>query len=202
MFVKFMRKEGAPIWIKAESVVTVEPARTGGSLVVPMGDGLDYEVVEEPEVVLALLAGETPPAPKKTKRVATKKTKVAEEPVAEAPAATTEEPSVEAKPKKATKRATTKKKTAAKADAKAPAQEPVAAPEPPPVFFPAEQLERIRKMAPGSVRKLANTLNKQFNVSDPESVIKHLEQTGVIAVVEHGHVNWQPTTIPLPAVGK
>ncbi len=163
MFVKLMRKEGQPIWIKAESVVTVEGSLTGGSIVVPMGDGLDYEVIEEPEVVLALLAGEKPPAPKKAKRATTKKAKEKEE-------------AEESKPKKTTRKRTTKKKE----------------PEVPPVFFPVEQLERVRKMAPGSVRKLANTLNKQFNVSDPDALIKHLEATGVIAVVEHGHVNWLP----------
>ncbi|MBQ9740094.1 MAG: hypothetical protein IJV91_04045 [Kiritimatiellae bacterium] len=42
-------------------MVTVEPSRGGGSIVVPIGDGLDYEVKEPPEAVLAVLDG-APPA--------------------------------------------------------------------------------------------------------------------------------------------
>ncbi len=178
MFIKLMRKEGLPIWIKAESIVTVEPTRTGGSLVVPLGDGLDYEVCENPETVLALIAGEPLPkieppttqeeAPKKTKRVATRKAKAKAETESEVAVTPTEE-----KPKK--KRATRKAKE-----------------EPAPIFFPVDQLDRIRKMAPGSVKKLSNTLVTQFKIEDPDAIVKHLEDSGVIAVVEHGHVNWLP----------
>ena len=52
MFVKFTRKDGAPVWLNANYVVTVEPLRTGGTLVVPVGDGIDYEVREEPQAVI------------------------------------------------------------------------------------------------------------------------------------------------------
>ena len=47
---------GRPIWLNASFVVTVEPTPIGGAIVVPIGDGLDYEVRESPETVLALLA--------------------------------------------------------------------------------------------------------------------------------------------------
>ena len=50
-----------PIWLNASFIVTVEPARSGGSIVVPIGDGLDYDVKEPPETVLALL-NDAPPA--------------------------------------------------------------------------------------------------------------------------------------------
>ena len=53
---------GQPIWLNASFVVTVEPTRIGGAIVVPIGDGLDYEVRETPETVLALLAGAPAPA--------------------------------------------------------------------------------------------------------------------------------------------
>ena len=53
---------GQPIWLNASFVVTVEPTRSGGAIVVPIGDGLDYEVRETPETVLALLAGAPAPA--------------------------------------------------------------------------------------------------------------------------------------------
>ncbi len=185
MFIKLMRKAGEPIWIKAESIITVEPARTGGTVVVPMGDGLDYEVVEEPETVLALIAGEPPPKPKKATR-ATKKTKAKEEETA-AP----EDAPAEPKKAKRTVRKTKAEPEVAPADAAPTEAEPVEETEPvAPVFFPAEHLVRVRKMAPGSVRKLTNTLVKQFNVEDPDTIVKHLEATGVITVVEHGRVNW------------
>ena len=53
MFVKFTRKDGSPIWLNASFVVTVEPVKGGGSIVVPVGDGLDYEVREGVEQVVA-----------------------------------------------------------------------------------------------------------------------------------------------------
>ena len=53
---------GQPIWLNASFVVTVEPTRSGGAIVVPIGDGLDYEVRESSETVLALLAGAPAPA--------------------------------------------------------------------------------------------------------------------------------------------
>ena len=61
MFIQLTRTDGSPVWLNASFVVTVEPSRGGGSIVVPIGDGLDYEVKEAPEAVLAVLDG-APPA--------------------------------------------------------------------------------------------------------------------------------------------
>lgn len=61
MFIRLTRTDGLPIWLNASFIVTVEPARSGGSIVVPIGDGLDYDVKEAPETVLALLDN-APPA--------------------------------------------------------------------------------------------------------------------------------------------
>ena len=61
MFIQLTRTDGSPVWLNASFVVTVEPSRGGGSIVVPIGDGLDYEVKEKPEAVLAILDG-APPA--------------------------------------------------------------------------------------------------------------------------------------------
>ncbi len=195
MFIKLTRKDGSPIWINATSVVTVEPARESGAIVVPAGDDLDYEVVESPETVVALLTGEPPPEPPKKAKRATRKTKAKADGETET-AAETAAGSAGEKPKKTAKRATRAKK-AAPDESEPPAEpaspaEPEEAPAASPVFFPAEHLERVRKMAPGSVRKLANTLATQFKIEDPDSVVRHLEETGVISVVEHGHVNWLP----------
>ena len=62
MYIKLTRMNGQPIWLNASFVVTVEPTPIGGAIVVPIGDGLDYEVRESPETVLALLAGSPAPA--------------------------------------------------------------------------------------------------------------------------------------------
>lgn len=61
MFIRLTRTDGLPVWLNASFIVTVEPARSGGSIVVPIGDGLDYDVKEPPETVLALLDA-APPA--------------------------------------------------------------------------------------------------------------------------------------------
>lgn len=58
MYIKLTRFDNTPVWINAAFVVTVEPRKQGaGSIVVPIGDGLDYEVRETPEAVLAMLEG-------------------------------------------------------------------------------------------------------------------------------------------------
>ena len=56
-FVRLTRLDGSPIWLNASFVVTVEPRKGGGSVVVPIGDGLDYDVRETPEAVLSYLDG-------------------------------------------------------------------------------------------------------------------------------------------------
>ena len=60
MFIKLTRTDGRPIWINPEFVVTVEDRKGGGSIVVPAGDGLDYDVKESPDAVMRMCAGEMP----------------------------------------------------------------------------------------------------------------------------------------------
>ncbi len=55
MFVKFTKKDGTPIWINANLIVTVEAVRNGGAIVVPVGDGLDYEVRESVETLIPMV---------------------------------------------------------------------------------------------------------------------------------------------------
>ena len=57
MFIKLTRLNGAPIWINGAYVVTVEKGRQVGAVVVPIGDGLDYDVKETPEQILAMIDG-------------------------------------------------------------------------------------------------------------------------------------------------
>lgn len=206
MFVKLTKMDGSPLWVNAAYVVTVEPSRTGGAVVVPLGDGLDYDVRETPEAVIQMVAGDAP-APKRTKRATSKKAKDGdgEEQEAESAEAKPEaEPTDEPKPAAAKKSAPARK---AKPKAKAePEEEPKPAADAPSVFPEAEgggdfalpdaDVERLRKFAPKSLRKLYNTLMAQFGVTDPKSVSMYLVHKGVIAI-DKTHVNW----ISEPVVG-
>jgi len=62
MFIKLTKFDNRPVWLNASFIVTVEPRRDGaGAVVVPIGDGLDYDVRETPEQVLRML--ESAPTP-------------------------------------------------------------------------------------------------------------------------------------------
>ena len=237
MFLKFTRLDGTPIWINSTFVVTVEPRRNGGSVVVPIGDGLDYDVREAPEKVLAMLGGSVPasvaaspdePAPEETAMALAKPEsapvvavpppkalpekfvdvvanslsapqpdEVDSKPVPE-PAVTTatgatitvssaETPApakkttrkrkvkaetdgeTEEKPKKATRTRKTAKKV-----------EPL---------MDEAQIERLKKMAPGSLKKLQNTLASQFRIENVEETVKFLIEANVLKL-DQDHVNW------------
>ena len=62
MFIKLTRFDNRPVWLNASFIVTVEPRRDGnGAVVVPIGDGLDYDVRETPAEVLRMLEGAPEP---------------------------------------------------------------------------------------------------------------------------------------------
>jgi len=216
MFIKLTRLDNTPIWINAAFVVTVEPRKGGGSVVVPIGDGLDYDVRETTDQVLAML-GDAPapavvpvPAPKllaPTPEDVSPDT----EPPRDAPPA--DRPAEEAKPTKRVRRTRkvaegdaaepkpAKRTRRAKKAAEDAAETPeVAAPVPPEAPAPVAErvpdevsdalVERLRKMMPGSMRKLRNTLVTQFKVADVEAVVASLQTRGVIEV-EHEHVIWR-----------
>ena len=191
MYIKLTRFDNRPVWLNAAFVVTVEPRRDGsGSVVVPIGDGLDYDVRESPEEVLRLLEGcpapqvvpvpvsdcltKTPadvsPEPeRKEDAVAAPAREDAGGTVVEAPAA---------KPAKKPARA---KKPAAPKKAK-PAKKPV-------LELSDEEVARLEKLAPKSVAKLKNTLSTQFRVADVSETVAALAEKGVIGI-DGNHVNW------------
>ena len=240
MFIKLTKLDGTPIWINAVYVVTVEPRKGGGSVVVPVGDGLDYDVRESPEKVLAIL-GDVPappvipipssdaltktpadvsPEPESNRQLVAEARQEAsaqrpepkpaaggiESPVGmagtlvapEAGAATEavtgtelangsaaaevadghEPEAAEEKPRKRARKTTTAKKPRAPRKAKKPA-----------LPIPEAQVERLRKMAPGSVKKLQNTLQTQFKVEDAEGAVAALEANGVVKL-DRDHVIW------------
>ena len=191
MFIKLTRKDGSPIWLNASFVVTVEPLRGGGSVVVPIGDGLDYDVRETPEAVLALLDGAPAPAvvpvpssdaltamPDDVSPVATAEEAVAEsEPESES----------EAKPAKRTRKA-----KAAVGGAAVPAKKPAkprARGRKPALTLSEDEIGRLRKLAPKTVKKLANTLTAQFKVEDVEVTVRALEAHGIVEL-DQERVKW------------
>lgn len=207
MYIKLTRLDNSPIWINAGFVVTVEPRRGGGAIVVPIGDGLDYDVRESPEDVLGMLSGAPlptvvpVPAPKgltKAPEDVSPEPEPQSPPAPPAPAVVPDPPAAVEKPaRKTTTRARAKSKSEASASDSA---EPGAAkatkkpraprkPKLPELTLADEQVERLRKMAPGSVRKLQNTLVTQFKVDEPDSVIKALEARQVFSL-DRDHVVW------------
>ena len=193
MYIKLTRFDNRPVWLNAAFVVTVEPRRDGsGAVVVPIGDGLDYDVRESPEEVLRMLEGcpapqvvpvpvsdcltktpadvspeleRKPPEPERQEKEIAK-------PIEEKPG----EP--EAKPVKKPARA---KKPAAAKKAK-PAKEPV-------LELSDDEVTRLGKLAPKSIAKLKNTLSTQFRVADVSETVAALEAKGVIKI-DGNHVSW------------
>ena len=193
MYIKLTRFDNRPVWLNAAFVVTVEPRRDGsGAVVVPIGDGLDYDVRESPEEVLRMLEGcpapqvvpvpvsdcltKTPadvsPEPERKPPEPERQEKEIAKPIEEKPG----EP--EAKPVKKPARA---KKPAAAKKAK-PAKKPV-------LELSDDEVTRLGKLAPKSIAKLKNTLSTQFRVADVSETVAALEAKGVIKI-DGNHVSW------------
>ena len=200
MYIKLTRFDNRPVWLNAAFVVTVEPRRDGsGSVVVPIGDGLDYDVRESPEEVLRMLEGcpapqvgpvpvsdcltKTPadvsPEPERKPPEPVRQEKEAEKPVegrAEAPAVMPAAPA-----EKPAKKPVKAKKPAAAKKAK-PAKKPT-------LELSDEEVTRLGKLAPKSIAKLKNTLSTQFRVADVSETVAALEAKGVIKL-DGNNVSW------------
>ena len=184
MFITLTRPDGTPIWINASFVVTIEPRKGGGSVVVPIGDGLDYEVRESPEAVLAML-GDAPSASVVPVPVSDALTPmpadVSPEPEPEPPAPPAEEKPTRRSPRSKAKAAAPAASGKVSAAAKPTANRRAAA-KPSVAELGDDDVERLRRLAPGSVKKLQNTLANQFNVTDAEKVVQTLAGRGVLEV--------------------
>ena len=218
MFIKLTRFDNRPVWLNASFIVTVEPRRDGnGAVVVPIGDGLDYDVRETPAEVLKLLEGAPEPkvvpvpvsdcltkTPADVSPEPEKKDPPPPPPPAPAPAApevsaAEEAPQVEEsgkKPRKRTMRKTTKSAVEKKPRAAKKADEPK--PEPPAAPLKLElsddQVARLRKMAPKSLAKIKNTLATQFHVGDVVGTVAALAEKGIYKI-DGNHIEWaaEPT---------
>ena len=208
MYIKLTRFDNRPVWLNAAFVVTVEPRRDGsGSVVVPIGDGLDYDVRESPEEVLRMLEGcpapqvvpvpvsdcltKTPadvsPEPTDTRGGETQHSsdRVAAASPVHNPPQDGKPPrggAVSAAPaEKLAKKPTRTKKPAATKRAK-PAKKLV-------LELSDEEVTRLGKLAPKSIAKLKNTLSTQFRVADVSETVAALEAKGVIKL-DGNHVSW------------
>lgn len=193
MYIKLTRTDGSPIWLNAAFIVTIEPQkRAAGSVVVPIGDGLDYDVRESPETVLALLDGA--PVPAVVPVPSTDALTLAPEDVSpEEEPAPPQEPAPAARQdkKSSPRRAKTKTPKSASADAEqtpdeAPAVKKTAArsrgkKKALPVIDEAG-IERLRKLAPKSLKKLKNTISSQFNIEDTDGAVEALAKAGVFTL--------------------
>ena len=213
MFIRLTKKDGTFVWLNTEYIVTVEPVRTGGTIVVPVGDGLDYEVRESAETIISLVEG-TPVAEIAATVAETPEEAPAEATPAEAPVFEQTEVEVKSEAESAAAVAAVIQLTPPEAPAEGkPAKRarktkgrPVPAGTPAtegerkvvrhraarktPLELTEDQLSRIRAMAPRSVKRLSNTLSSQFDVIEPETVIRSLVEHDIITVDEQSHITW------------
>lgn len=191
MFIKLTRKDGSPIWLNASFIVTVEPTRGSGAVVVPIGDGLDYEVRESPEAVLALLDGAPVPAvvpvPTTDALTATPDDVSPDDP-ADATAVPAAGPDASPKAKTAKKTRAKAKASDAAAGEKKPAK-PRGRSRKATLDLSDDDVERLKKLAPKSLKKLTNTLVAQFKVADAEATVAALVGRNVISL-DQEHVKW------------
>ena len=186
-FIKLTRLDGSPIWLNASFVVTVEPRKGGGAVVVPIGDGLDYDVREPPEAVLAVIDGAPVP------EIVPVPTSDALTPTPDDVSPEPEKADGEADGKtaaKAPRKASPRRRATAGTDAPAPAAtfEPLPLNKPE-VELLEDEIARLRKMAPRTVKKLQNTILNQFKGVNSESAVTTLAARGIITI-DGTRVNW------------
>ena len=197
MYIKLTRFDNRPVWLNAAFVVTVEPRRDGnGAVVVPIGDGLDYDVRESPEEVLRMLEGcpapQVVPVPVSdclTKTPADVSPEPERKPAVTTPAREDAGGTVTA-PVREDADGTVAKPVKKPARAKKPAAAKKAKPAKKPVLeLSDEEVARLGKLAPKSIAKLKNTLSTQFRVADVSETVAALEAKGVIKI-DGNHVSW------------
>ena len=186
MYIKLTRFDNRPVWLNAAFVVTVEPRRDGdGAIVVPIGDGLDYDVRESPDEVLRMLDGCPAPqvVPVPVSDCLTKTpADVSPEPKLKPPTEVArDEERPAGQPTQPAKKQVRVKKSATVKKAK-PAKKPV-------LELSDEEVIRLGKLAPKSVAKLKNTLSTQFRVADVAATVAALETKGVIKI-DGNHIDW------------
>lgn len=218
MYIKLTRIDGSPIWLNASFIVTIEPTKNGGSIVVPIGDGLDYEVKESAEAVLDLLK-EAPcapvvpvPPPKSLAPTSNdvapgnlEANEIAHEHKASAPKKATKAP---ARTRKTASAASAKKTKAVavvkdetpevEADKKQPDADFIAEDSAPSVPLPPEDpvgqvIEKLKAHKCRTEKRLMNFIkssHKTMSDADVLEVMDAMKSRGYITVEDDGHVTW------------
>ena len=199
-FIKLTRFDNKPVWLNAGFIVTVEPRREGvGAVVVPIGDGLDYDVRESPDDILKMLADEPAPTvvpvPIVDDGLAPTPKDVSPEPAPRASEPSAPSAESKAEPAEAPKkpRRRTAKAKAEGEPAEKPAKKPAArktVKKPVALELSDDQIARLAKLSPKSVDKLRNTLLTQFHIADVVATIQGLEEKGVFTR-DGKHVIWK-----------
>ena len=214
MYIKLTRFDNRPVWLNAAFIVTVEPRRDGsGSVVVPIGDGLDYDVRESPEEVLRMLDGCPAPqvvpvpvsdcltntpadvSPEPERRMPDPEVRPPSKPVQQPSESAAQPPSEPVQKKPEEKPATEAADSTAKSAKREPRPRRTAAERKPKVTkkpkleLTDEDVVRLGKLAPKTVAKLKNTLLTQFHVEDASATVAALETKGVLAL-DGSRINW------------
>ena len=214
MYIKLTRFDNRPVWLNAAFIVTVEPRRDGsGSVVVPIGDGLDYDVRESPEEVLRMLDGCPAPqvvpvpvsdcltntpadvSPEPERRMPDPEVRPPSKPVQppSEPAAQPPSEPVQKKPeeKPAAEAADSTAKSAKRESRprRTAAERKPKVTKKPKLELTDEDVVRLGKLAPKTVAKLKNTLLTQFHVEDASATVAALETKGVLAL-DGSRINW------------
>ena len=211
MYIQLTRIDGSPIWLNASFIVTIEPTKNGGSIVVPIGDGLDYEVRESADAVLALLkeapcAAVVPvppprslaPTPEDVSPGSLEADELAHEQKASAPKKATK---ASAKTKKSASAGSAKKpKDDAKAEPPAEVQDrglaaadgvaDEAAPPEDPVGQIIEKLKAHKCRTEKRLMNFIRSSHKTMSDADALEVMDALKSRGYITVEGDGHVTW------------
>ena len=211
MYIQLTRIDGSPIWLNASFIVTIEPTKNGGSIVVPIGDGLDYEVRESADAVLALLkeapcAAVVPvppprslaPTPEDVSPGSLEADELAHEQKASAPRKTTR---ASARTKKSASAGSARKpKDDAKAEPPAEVQDrglaaadgvaDEAAPPEDPVGQIIEKLKAHKCRTEKRLMNFIRSSHKTMSDADALEVMDALKSRGYITVEGDGHVTW------------
>lgn len=207
MFIQLTRTDGAPVWLNSVFVVTVEPTRSGGSIVVPIGDGLDYEVRESPKVVLEMLEGapQVKVVPVPPPKALTPKPDDVSPDVSHSDEAPVADEKSEQEPRKRTRKTKSapKKKTAegdsAKTEVDAPAKKRRASvskksveKSPLPEDF-LKIVDDLKARKCRTVKRMRNAIKSYYGKTDSvevDRIIEEMMNGGYIVVEADGHVNW------------
>lgn len=198
MFIRLTRTDGLPIWLNASFIVTVEPARSGGSIVVPIGDGLDYDVKEAPETVLALLDKAPPakvvpvPPPKSLTHTPDDVSPEVWASPGESSVGKPEEPTEEAEQTPSKRGRGRRSKTAVKKTEKKAEQVPEAAEMTTPADFDKIVADlKARKCR--TARRMRNAIKSFFGKTDEaeiDRIIEAMINKGFLLIGADGHVDW------------